>query len=157
MAFEIVEWACGGGILALSPIPAQPADGAHLRDWRPDVVLSLTVDEEIMAAGADVYLATGDWTWLRAPIVDFGTPDAAFEAGWPDMLNTVCARLQQGARVLVHCRGGCGRSGMVVLAVMLANCLSAEEALTLLRAKRPCAVETDAQMQWATAGALRSA
>ena len=51
--------------------------------------------------------------------------------------------------VLVHCFGGCGRSGMLVLRVMIEAGEPAGTALKRLRQVRPCAVETEAQMAWA--------
>ena len=52
-------------------------------------------------------------------------------------------------RVLIHCKGGCGRSGMVALRLMIEAGEAPDEALARLRSVRPCAVETDAQMRWA--------
>ena len=59
--------------------------------------------------------------------------------------------LRGGGRVLVHCRGGCGRSGMVALRLMIEAGEAPDEALSRLRSVRPCAVETKAQMGWAMA------
>jgi len=68
---------------------------------------------------------------------------------WDDVIGNVVVRLSAGDRILVHCRGGCGRSGMAVLRVMIAAGEDADAALLRLRTVRPCAIETDAQMQWA--------
>jgi len=54
-----------------------------------------------------------------------------------------------GGKVLVHCMGGCGRSGMAVLRLMVETGEPPHSALSRLRAARPCAVETDAQFDWA--------
>ena len=53
---------------------------------------------------------------------------------------------------MIHCFGGCGRSGMAALRLMVEAGEDADEALERLRAVRPCAVETDAQLRWARAG-----
>lgn len=157
MAFEIVEWKIGGGVLALSPIVSSALGAAELTLWRPDVVVSLTSQAEIKAAKAEVYLADGRWRWEHHAIEDFGVPDADFEAVWPQLSAALLEELARGGRVLVHCKGGCGRSGMIVVALMVALGRDAGEALAEVRAKRPCAVETDAQMQWASKGVLRRA
>ncbi|KPA23248.1 Dual specificity phosphatase, catalytic domain [Shimia sp. SK013] len=147
MAFEIVDWSIGTGTVALSPLPTAKHEFDALRAWLPDVIVSLTLDEE---TGASLgVLQRGDWEWHHNEITDFGTPDAAFDAVWPDMSARLLMRLQAGGRVLVHCRGGCGRSGMVVLALMVAAGQDFDKALKRLRARRPCAVETDAQLAWA--------
>ncbi len=56
----------------------------------------------------------------------------------------------QGGRVLVHCMGGCGRSGMALLRLMVESGEPADRALARLRAVRPCAVETPEQLAWAS-------
>jgi len=157
MTFEIVEWRLGGGVIGLSPLPHTDADAATLTTWRPDVVLSLTSDAEIADASAESVLCAGPWLWLQHVIEDFGVPDEGFAARWTELSETLLRDLSQGARVLVHCRGGCGRSGMVVLALMVAQGAEAGDALKTLRDRRPCAVETDAQMVWATKGRVQKA
>ena len=149
--FGIHQLNIGGGVLALSPIPA--GAGLYvLRDWRPDLVVSMTTSAELQAAGltgfADVLR---DWgiTWLHLPVMDFGTP---VDMDWPQVHVQVLPVLQCGGRILIHCKGGCGRSGMMILRLMIAAGQAPETALVNLRAVRPCAVETDAQLDWAMQG-----
>ena len=52
--------------------------------------------------------------------------------------------------MVVHCMGGCGRSGMILLRLMIDAGETPDSALARLRTARPCAVETKAQMRWAT-------
>ncbi|MGB3280173.1 MAG: protein-tyrosine phosphatase family protein, partial [Pseudorhodobacter sp.] len=60
------------------------------------------------------------------------------------------AILARGGRLMVHCRGGCGRTGMIALRLMVDTGEEPGAALARLRAVRPCAVETDAQEVWAS-------
>jgi protein-tyrosine phosphatase len=90
-------------------------------------------------------LAAAGVGWLHLPIPDFGTPSAALRAIWPE----TSARLRGSPRLLVHCMGGCGRSGMIALRLMIEAGEAPEPALTRLRDARPCAVETKAQLRWA--------
>ena len=39
--------------------------------------------------------------------------DAAFEAKWPEVSRSLRSRLDAGENILVHCRGGLGRAGMI--------------------------------------------
>ncbi|MDG0986802.1 MAG: protein-tyrosine phosphatase family protein, partial [Paracoccaceae bacterium] len=55
----------------------------------------------------------------------------------------------EGSRILVHCRGGCGRTGMIVLRIMVEFGENPDKALQRLRRIRPCAVETKDQENWA--------
>lgn len=147
----------GGGEIALSPAPGQDA---HLADdldtiaaWQPACVLSLTEPEELSAQGVEDLpgkLRALGVEALQRPIRDFSPPDAEWRAAWPALSRQVREWLGAGQRVLVHCRGGCGRSGMVVLRLMIEAGEAPDVALARLRSARPCAVETPAQLSWAT-------
>ncbi|WP_439123058.1 protein-tyrosine phosphatase family protein [Marivita sp.] len=146
----------GQGILAISPIPGADGDYAgdvqHLIEWKPAIVLSLVNEVELVAAGASGLwrdLVDAGSRWEHLPIHDFGVPDETFEEAWPDVSMGVRKALIGGGRILVHCRGGCGRSGMVALRLMIELGEAPDDALARLRAVRPCAIETDEQMRWA--------
>ncbi len=155
------ELPVGGGILAISPLPGRTrhyyTDWLRLVDWNPDVVVSMTEMHELERKGAGTLgadLQNAGKRWLHLPVPDYGTPDAALDARWPEVEAELLAVLGGGGRVLVHCFGGCGRSGMVVLRLMRAAGVA--DALTVLRRVRPCAVETEAQMAWAMQSAAES-
>ncbi|MEI4262632.1 protein-tyrosine phosphatase family protein [Roseovarius sp. D0-M9] len=147
------------GILAIAPLPGAggdyDADLEHLRDWRPAMVLSMTEAHEMTAVGAadlnHAIVAMGA-RWVHVPVPDFGVPDAAGTAIWRKRAPLAISALRGGGRVLIHCRGGCGRSGMAALRLMVEAGEPAEAALARLRAVRACAVETSAQRRWALQG-----
>ncbi|MFC2968939.1 phosphatase domain-containing putative toxin [Acidimangrovimonas pyrenivorans] len=154
--FEIAELPVLAGRLALCAMPGSGGDYAAdltaLLDWRPDAVATLAETEELAAAGAEslgTELGAAGILRHSFPIADFGVPGAVARALWPELSATLRARLAAGDRVLVHCRGGCGRSGMVVLRLMIETGEAPAAALARLRAARACAVETEAQMRWA--------
>lgn len=148
----------GEGILAISPIPGGDGDYAgdvqHLIEWKPAIVISLVSKVELVAARAAGLwhdLVEAGCRWEHLPISDFGVPDAEFEEAWPEVSANARRALTGGGRILVHCRGGCGRSGMVALRLMIELGEAPDDALARLRVVRSCAVETDAQMAWALA------
>lgn len=154
--FTIHEVPVAGGTLALSPLPGRSrhyyTDWLRLMDWAPDRVLTLTEQHELDRKGAGTLgrdLANAGVVWHHLPIPDYGIPDAEFEGKWPTVSADILSTLQGGGRVLAHCFGGCGRSGMAVLRLMIDAGEAGEAALARLRHARPCAVETDAQMDWA--------
>ncbi len=149
----------GEGILALSPIPGGDGDYAgdvqHLIEWKPAIVISLVDEVELVAAGAAGLwrdLVDAGCRWEHLPIHDFGVPDDEFESAWPEVSANARRALMGGGRILVHCRGGCGRSGMVALRLMTELGEAPDDALERLRTIRPCAIETPEQMAWALAG-----
>jgi hypothetical protein len=157
---EIAELHAGAGRLGLCPLPGcggdYAADLAVLLDWAPALVLTMTEGAELQRAGAAGLsddLARAGIAWQHLPIPDFNAPPASTIALWPEAAARACAALAQGHRVLVHCHGGCGRSGMAVLRLLVELGEPADAALSRLRAARPCAVETAAQYAWAAAGA----
>jgi polymorphic toxin system DSP-PTPase phosphatase-like protein len=149
----------GDGILALSALPGAGGDFAddleHIHDWQPGLVISLTTRVEMVGAGAETLgtdLQSMASRWVHLPIADFGVPPPDVAQRWPDVSRSARQALEGGGRVLIHCRGGCGRSGMMVLRLMIEAGESPDAALARLRNLRPCAVETQAQMDWALAG-----
>ena len=68
---------------------------------------------------------------------------------WEPISKNVQQKINDGDKILVHCRGGCGRTGMIVLRIMVEFGEDPDEALERLRKVRPCAVETKAQENWA--------
>lgn len=143
----------GGGTLALAPLPADAGALAQVLDWRPDLVLSLTEPAERAALGAGALpqqVVRAGIGWIGLPVVDYGVP--ADGCGWIGASAQIRRALAVGGRVLIHCRGGCGRSGMAALRLMVETGEAPEAALARLRAVRPCAVETADQRAWAMAG-----
>jgi len=150
----------GGGTLALSQMPGRSGDYAGdlamISDWKPGLVISMTTAVEMLQDGAQDFgcdIQGRASRWVHLPIDDFGTPSETVHDAWPSVSETARHALSGGGRVLVHCRGGCGRSGMVVLRLMVECGEQPEPALERLRALRPCAVETDGQMAWAAQAA----
>lgn len=152
----------GGGVLGISQLPGRggdyTADLVDIRVWRPSIVLSLTTLGEMADLGAQTFgtdLRERATRWVHLPISDLGVPDAGFEDSWPEVAEKILLALRGGGRVLVHCKGGCGRSGMVALRLMVEAGEKADVALGKLRGVRPCAVETDEQYHWAQKGRKR--
>ncbi len=155
--------AVGGGTLAISQMPGREGDYAgdviDLAAWKPSIVVTLTTQSELDAHeaggfGADIRSRAARWVHL--PVEDFGVPNKAFEDQWPDVAEMCLRALRGGGRVLLHCKGGCGRSGMAALRLMIEAGEPVEDALGRLRAVRPCAVETDGQYDWAKSGRRRT-
>jgi protein-tyrosine phosphatase len=147
------------GVLALSPLPGRRGDFsgdlAQVLGWGPSLVLTMVTAPELAQAGAAGLgddLGRAGVEWRHLPVPDFGVPGPEVNAAWPEAAATALAVLAGGGRVLVHCHGGCGRSGMAALRVLIAGGLPQDQALARLRQARPCAVETEPQMAWAGQG-----
>lgn len=162
--FSIADVPLGAGRIGLCPLPGRSGDYggdiAALLDWRPDIVLTLVSEIELEAGGAEDLardLRGAGCTWWHLPITDFRTPCNGTAALWPAFSAEARAVLSRGGRVLAHCYGGCGRSGMALLRLMIESGEDPNDALARLRRVRPCAVETAAQAGWASSGAAIAA
>lgn len=154
--FTISTLPLAGGELALSPIPGRygdyAADIAAWRDYGPAVVITMTTADEIATYAGDTLaddVASWGGQWVHFAVRDLGAPDSAESTRWAGISTMARQALDAGGRVLIHCRGGCGRSGMAALRLMVDCGEDGTEALTRLRATRPCAAESDAQLKWA--------
>ncbi|WP_299354964.1 protein phosphatase [uncultured Shimia sp.] len=156
MSFAVATIEAGNGRLGICPAPGRFGDYAsdlrQILAWAPSLVLTMTEAAELARLGAESFaddLKTAGVDWVHLPIRDFGAPGASVQALWPSTSARVRAMLTDKGRVLAHCYGGCGRSGMALLRVMVEMGEEGPVALERLRQVRPCAVETEAQRRWA--------
>lgn len=82
---------------------------------------------------------------LQYPIPDHGIPKsiksfADFQAKLVELTDT--------NRVLVHCRAGLGRTGMVLAGLFIGLGNDAEKAIRMVRLKNPDAIETEEQEEF---------
>lgn len=158
MAFGIETLTLPGGArLGICPLPGRGGaaleDLAAIRAWRPDIVLSMTEAEEMARHNmADLggLLSREGIAHASFPIRDFGTPTGM--ENWSALAVRLHAILDSGGAVLAHCYGGQGRSGMVLMRLMVERGQDPDAALAAIRTVRPGAVETDAQQAWARSG-----
>lgn len=155
--FVIFALPVAEGILGIAPMPGRGGhyaeDVAHLNDWKPALVITMTTEAELAGAGAADLghdIRNSGTRWFHFPVDDLGTPSFSQEADWHAASKPALLALQGGGRVLIHCMGGCGRSGMAALRLMVETGEEAGQALKRLRNVRPCAVETAAQIEWAS-------
>ncbi len=158
--FTLCELTLGPGRIGICPLPGRwgdyAGDLAQIAAWRPDLVISLITANEFEVSEADglpADLAAVGIAWRHLPVRDFRCPAPGFETTWANLSSEARAVLARGGRVLVHCYGGCGRSGMALLRLMVEEGEAPDAALARLRAVRPCAVETPGQFAWASAAA----
>jgi protein-tyrosine phosphatase len=94
--------------------------------------------------------------WLHLPIRDVGTPGPELEEQWPAYSKRLRRRLSEGENIVVHCRGGLGRAGMIAGRMLLESGVEPNAAIERVRAARPGAIETPRQEQWVRSGSSRS-
>ena len=135
------------------------ATGAWARDlaadldaivaWGARLVLTLIEPAELVALkvenlGAAARARGMDWRHL--PIADYSVPGAAFEAQWRATGHDIRALLRDGQDIVVHCKGGLGRAGMIAARLLAELGAPPEDAIKQVRRARKGAIETPAQL-----------
>ncbi len=127
------------------------ADLHQIRQWNAAAVCTLVETQEMEMLGvADLGTEVHrlGMQWFHLPIVDLHAPDERFHTEWRKARPTIHSHLQAGSRVLLHCRAGLGRAGTVAALLLLEHGTDAPEAIASVRAVRPGAIESRAQMQY---------
>jgi len=84
--------------------------------------------------------------WLHLPIADYSVPTEIFEQQWQIHGPEVREMLRKGEDVLVHCKGGLGRAGMMAARLLVELGMEPDEAIRYLRRERKGAIETPSQL-----------
>lgn len=143
--------------LTLCPGKKGPSAGEHcwdrdlesdllvVKDWPADAVITLLEEHEfelldIRTLGQTVQRLRMEW--FHFEIEDGDAPDNRFQASWPLALPRICDILISGKNILIHCRGGLGRTGTIAALILLEFGLSASDAIQSVRSVRTGAIET---------------
>lgn len=156
MMTTTLHWVDGPwtGRLALA---ARPRGGEWLGDeiaaWRAsgiDTVLSLLTTEEerdLDIANEQRESLAQQMKFISFPIPDREVP--ASEGSFNQLIERVDSDLATGGNVVVHCRQGIGRTGLVAACLLLKHGLTPETAVRTLSNARGIPVpETEQQRHW---------
>ena len=153
---------CGGGLLGMTLCPGKQAESYFGGQWERDLALdmgvivewgastlvSLMEEHEFLAFGVqelgDVAEEAG-LEWHCLPIRDVHAPDERFERLWAYSGHVLRGKLAAGERIVLHCRGGFGRTGTIAARLLIECGVGPREVLPRVRAARKGTVETDDQ------------
>jgi ADP-ribosyl-[dinitrogen reductase] hydrolase len=119
--------------------------------WGAVAVVTLIEDHEfelLKVPALSAGVARRHMDWLHLPIRDVDIPTAAFESRWQVVGPELRARLRDGAKIVVHCRGGLGRAGTIAARLLIDLGVAPETAVDRVRAVRPKAIETIPQEEY---------
>jgi ADP-ribosyl-[dinitrogen reductase] hydrolase len=129
-----------------------------IRTWGADAVVTLVEPMELVLLRVENLgeeVRRRKMLWFHLPIVDVSTPDAGFEQHWEVAGDSLRTLLRSGRDVLVHCRGGLGRAGIIGSRLLIELGVEPETAIRCVRAVRPGAIETRDQEKFVLAIGVR--
>ena len=158
----IDELIVGSGLLGMTLCPGKRAPSYFGGRWERDLSIDMraivdwgaTALVTLMEGPELEYLGVGNLgpvaeaaglEWHHLPITDVQVPDERFERPWAYTGHVLRRKLALGERVLLHCRGGLGRTGTIAARLAIELGAQPDEALRAVRLARKGTVETPAQ------------
>ncbi len=123
-------------------------DLAAIQAWGASALVTLMEQHELAylgVAGLGKQVQSMGLDWYHLPIQDVSVPTPEFETRWRTSGQELCARLLGAQSLVVHCRGGLGRTGLIAARLLIELGESPQAALHRVRQARPGAVETREQ------------
>ena len=141
------------GRLATAPAPSGSVLDREVKDLLQEKVtnvISLLTEQEVASIGLlaeHETLNDAGINFSNLPIPDFGILEDYSDA--KNLINEATSDLEKGDSVVVHCRGGIGRSSTIAAAILTQLGVSPEEAMDQIAEARGLKVpETPAQRLW---------
>lgn len=123
-----------------------------IRHWGATAVITALERDEMQSLGVEqlgTTIASAHLQWFHFLIADGAVPDERFDDAWAKAAPAILRELKSGNRVLIHCRGGLGRTGMLACLLLIELGRSPQDALRAVRDARPGTVETQEQEAFA--------
>jgi ADP-ribosyl-[dinitrogen reductase] hydrolase len=130
-----------------------------IRAWGASIVVTLIEDHEfqlLAIENLEQEVRVHGMEWRHLPIRDVDVPDQRFESAWEQTGAELHDRLDAGDRILIHCRGGLGRTGLVAGVLLVERGCDPGTAVRRVRAVRPNAIETAAQERYVLNARIRT-
>ncbi len=116
-----------------------------IKDWGASTLVSLMEGhefEKFQVTELGTKAEAMGFEWHHLPIKDVAIPDERFEASWVYSGRRLRDLLSQGQKIVIHCKGGLGRTGTIAGRLMIELGETADDAINAIRAARPGSIET---------------
>lgn len=126
---------------------------ATLKQAGASAVISLMPTSELATNGAEdigKQCQAQDMAWFHLPVADEQVPLEDFGQGWKASKQSILERLNAGQDIAIHCKGGSGRTGLIAARIMVEAGIPRADAIALVQALRPKAIQHPAHINWIT-------
>jgi protein-tyrosine phosphatase len=154
-----------GGLIGMTFCPGRQTYGIYsglwqrdlatdllaIQNWPSAALVTLMESHEFALLNVDALpqIATGyNFRWIHAPIPDMQIPDVRFEQQWKILGPELHALLSSGQNIVLHCRGGLGRTGLMAARLLIERGMLPVEAVAVVRTARAHAIETFEQEEF---------
>jgi ADP-ribosyl-[dinitrogen reductase] hydrolase len=124
-------------------------DIQEVKSWGATAWLNLLTTTEMLdlnVGNLEIAVKRSGIHYYHLPIDDGGIPDLSFEKSWNTSGVQFREELLRGGKILIHCKGGLGRSGMIAARLIVElGAATPNEAIRRVRVARPGAIETREQ------------
>jgi ADP-ribosyl-[dinitrogen reductase] hydrolase len=165
---DFVDVRSTGARIGIAPCPGTRAFPSTREAWEMDLAADLDAIAAWGAAAVVTLMRTREvrtpplvelrrgieartMAWYHLPVHDGSVPDDRFEAAWREAGGRLRQILGEGRSVLLHCRAGLGRSGMIAARLLVELGENPRVAMERVRGARPGAIETSAQERYVLA------
>ncbi len=122
-----------------------------LKQAGTDMLITLMFDEEMQknnATSLPIECNKQEIEWLQLPILDDEAPTQAFETNWEKYKAEILAVVNNKGTIAVHCKGGSGRTGLVIGLILLAMGWSGSRVITEIQKVRPKSLKNLSQLDY---------
>lgn len=124
---------------------------AQLVEAGASAVLTLMPSEEMernQVTDLPNFCAELKLQWFHLPIEDDHAPEQEFNLAWQANHKKIHALLKNGHKLVIHCKGGTGRTGLVAAQILLERGLMLDEVVDRVRSIRPKALKIPAHLAY---------
>jgi len=124
---------------------------ATLKQAGTQAIITLMFDEEMIknnASDLPTECADQGIQWFQLPILDDAGPDHVFESQWQAQKANILALLNNQGTIAVHCKGGSGRTGLVIGLILLAFGWSGDKVIKEVQKIRANALKNPVQLEY---------
>jgi protein-tyrosine phosphatase len=153
--FDIMPLPEGGGLI-FTPCPGTKEVDLQtsLQDLQAagaSAVITLMPEHELQSnhvANLPAACAELGLTWFHFPVEDDAAPATEFTRQWEQYGDAILALLTSGKTIAVHCKGGSGRTGLMIANILLARGTPLAQATEQVQAIRPKSLRIPAHIDF---------